>query len=124
MKNNLPWLAALLGASAVALGAFGAHALHAQLEALGRVQTWETAAHYHLLHALGVLGLAVATRERPPGRLGLVGWIWAAGIVFFAGSLYALGFGAPRWFGAITPLGGTAFIVGWLMLPWALSEKP
>lgn len=124
MKNSLSLLAALLGATAVALGAFGAHALHDQLEALGRVQTWETAAHYHLLHALGVLGLAVAARCRETGRLRVVAWIWAAGILLFAGSLYALGFGAPRWFGAITPLGGTAFIAGWLMLPWALSEKP
>ncbi len=113
-------LAGVLGALAVGLGAFGAHGLRAKLEALDdgakRLGWWETAAHYHLVHALAV-GLVAFVIARAPSSLGNgAGYAFTAGVFLFSGSLYAMTLGAPRWFGAITPLGGLAFIVGWVLL--------
>lgn len=106
-KQLLPW-AGIAGASGVALGAFGAHALQASLEASGHTGTWDTAVLYHLVHAVAVLALGLSGWS---GRL--VGWFWLAGIVLFSGSLYALSLGGPGWLGPVTPLGGLAFILGW-----------
>jgi uncharacterized membrane protein YgdD (TMEM256/DUF423 family) len=114
----MPWLVGAAGASAVLLGAFGAHALRGVLDPDGR-ELWHTASQYHFWHALA---LAVACLS-PPGRARR--WALAAfalGIVLFCGSLYAMALGAPRWFGAITPLGGLAFIVGWVALGLALHR--
>ena len=99
----------------VALGAFGAHALRERLEAAA-LTTFETGVRYHLLHALAMVVSAwVATRSA--GALApTAGWLFLGGTVLFSGSLYLLAGGAPRWFGAITPLGGLAFILGWLLL--------
>jgi uncharacterized membrane protein YgdD (TMEM256/DUF423 family) len=109
-------LVGLAGASAVLLGAFGAHALRDALDARSS-ELWHTAVSYHFWHALA-LTLAVAVVR---GRARAVAVIaFALGIVIFCGSLYALALGAPRWFGAITPLGGLAFIVGWIALGIAL----
>ena len=108
----LPWLVGAAGASAVLLGAFGAHALRGVLDAGGR-EVWHTASQYHFWHALA---LAI-TCQAPPGRPRRCALAaFAMGIVLFCGSLYALALGAPRWCGAITPLGGLAFIVGWVAL--------
>jgi uncharacterized membrane protein YgdD (TMEM256/DUF423 family) len=115
------WLAGLTaaaGASAVLLGAFGAHALRGVLDGEGR-ELWHTASQYHFWHALA---LAIACLL-PPGRAGRTAVVaFALGIVLFSGSLYALALGAPRWCGAITPLGGVAFIVGWIALGLALHR--
>jgi uncharacterized membrane protein YgdD (TMEM256/DUF423 family) len=113
------WLVGLAGASAVILGAFGAHALRGVLDERG-TELWHTAVSYHFWHALAlVLAGTVAT-----GRAARVAAVaYAIGIVVFCGSLYALARGAPRWFGAITPLGGVAFIVGWIALGVALASK-
>lgn len=111
--------AAFAGFSAVTFGAFGAHGLHDRLVARDAVSIWTTASTYHLIHALALLIVAVAARlDAPPGspRWPLIATFWLAGIVLFSGSLYALALGAPRWLGPITPLGGLAFLVGWLML--------
>lgn len=116
------WLTGAAGASAVLLGAFGAHALRGVLDPAGR-ELWHTATQYHFWHALALAAACLA----PAGRARRTALIaFAAGIVLFCGSLYALALGAPRWCGAITPLGGVAFIVGWLALGVALrrEDKP
>lgn len=101
-------IAAILGFLGVALGAFGAHGLKDLLTANGTTAIWLTAVQYHLIHA--VAGLWAADR-RP--RLT---WIWAAGVVIFSGSLYLLALTNIRWLGAITPIGGVLFLVGWALL--------
>jgi uncharacterized membrane protein YgdD (TMEM256/DUF423 family) len=122
MTRALPWLTGAAGASAVLLGAFGAHALRGVLDAGGR-ELWHTASQYQFWHALAlaVAGLAPAGRA----RRGAVA-AFAIGIVLFSGSLYALALGAPRWCGAITPLGGLAFLAGWVALGLAFhrTDKP
>ena len=108
-----PRVAAVLGFLAVALGAFGAHALRARLDPAA-LEVWRTAALYHLVHAVALLAVALAgARVR---RGGLVCGLWTAGIVIFAGSLYLLAVTGVRWLGAVTPLGGAAFLAGWLVL--------
>jgi uncharacterized membrane protein YgdD (TMEM256/DUF423 family) len=118
-RSSAGLLAGLMGASAVMLGAFGAHALRDVLDARG-IELWHTAVQYHFGHALA---LAVAALL-PPGasrRCALVAF--AIGVVLFSGSLYALALGAPRWCGAITPLGGVAFIVGWIALGLGIRSR-
>ncbi len=110
----------LAGASAVALGAFGAHALRGSLDAAA-MATWHTGVEYHFWHALALLVAAVGLRE---GRARSVAiGAFAAGIVLFSGSLYALALGAPRMVGVITPVGGVAFIAGWLAVVSALRPR-
>jgi len=114
-----PWLVALAGASGVLLGAFGAHALRGHLDAPA-MGWWQTAVQYQLWHALA-LALAVHAGRDRAGRVAVVAS--AIGIVLFSGSLYAMALGAPRWFGAITPLGGVGFIVGWIALALAMKRS-
>lgn len=107
---------ALLAALAVAFGAFGAHALRARLaqDALG---LWQTAAQYHFWHALGVIAAGLALLHFPDSAwLRAAGALLALGILFFSGSLYALALTGARWLGVLTPIGGLAFILGWLAL--------
>jgi len=105
-------VAAALGTLAVVLGAFGAHALRGELDA-GAMQIWHTAVEYQFWHALALLGLAGA----PVSRWRLAASIaFGAGVLLFCGSLYALALGAPRWIGAVTPVGGLALIAGWACL--------
>jgi uncharacterized membrane protein YgdD (TMEM256/DUF423 family) len=104
--------AGVSGALAVAAGAFGAHALEGAVPA-ERLATWATAAHYHLAHAIA-LGLAGLVAGHRPGRLvHAAGGLFLAGTVLFAGSLYALVLLDLPVLGAVTPLGGAAFIAGW-----------
>ncbi len=107
--------AALLGATAVALGAFGAHALRGALDehALG---VWRTAVDYQFWHALALLGVGVLARENATVALRCAAIAFVVGALLFCGSLYALALGAPGFVGAITPLGGVALIIGWLTL--------
>lgn len=107
-------LAALSGAMAVAAGAFGAHG------ASGEAAEWlKTGGHYQLVHAVA----AFAVLSRPGGTTS--GWLFVTGGALFAGTLYAMALGAPRWFGAITPIGGLLLIGGWLWLAWrALAAAP
>lgn len=112
-------LVGLAGATAVGLGAFGAHALRGIIDEAG-LQVWHTAVQYHFWHALA---LFVAVVGLAPGRARTVAIaLFAVGIVLFSGSLYALALGAPRWTGAITPLGGVAFIVGWIAVGMSLRR--
>ncbi len=106
-------LAALAGALAVMFGAFGAHALKARLTP-EMLAIYQTAVQYHFWHALA-LGLIGLSSERRPdsGALRLAGWLMVAGLLVFSGSLYLLALTGARMLGAITPLGGLAFIAGW-----------
>jgi uncharacterized membrane protein YgdD (TMEM256/DUF423 family) len=106
------------GASAVVLGAFGAHALRGVLDAPHR-ELWRTATSYHLWHALALV-LAVSLGHGRSSRVATLSF--ALGIVLFSGSLYALALGAPRWVGIVTPFGGLAFIVGWVVLGLSLRS--
>jgi uncharacterized membrane protein YgdD (TMEM256/DUF423 family) len=106
---------AIAGAAAVALGAFGAHALHASLDAQA-LSTWHTAVEYQFWHALALLAVGALARGRAVRSLGVAAIAFAAGIVLFSGSLYLLALGAPHVVGIVTPVGGVAFIVGWLAL--------
>ena len=105
MKNRLP---AILGFTAVALGAFGAHGLKDILAANDTAAIWQTAVLYHLAHAVASLW---ASDRRPA-----VAWVWAAGIAIFSGSLYVLAITNLRWLGAITPIGGILLLAGWAMI--------
>ncbi|HEY7774545.1 MAG TPA: DUF423 domain-containing protein [Marinagarivorans sp.] len=108
--------AAINGAVAVMLGAFGAHALKQSLSA-SALQTWHTAVQYHFIHVLALLALGVLLRFAGEAVAGKVAGIaFMLGMLLFCGSLYWLALGGPRWLGPITPLGGLAFIVGWLAL--------
>ena len=106
-------LAALAGFLAVALGAFGAHGWKAVLEKNGTLAVWQTAALYHLVHAVVLLVLA---QKAAVARVSFA--LFGAGIVVFSGSLYALAVTNVKWLGAITPLGGVCLLAGWLALVW------
>ncbi len=114
-------LGALLGFLAVALGAFGAHALGTRLPP-DRLAIYETGVRYQMYHALALLAAAWAC-ERFGAPAGAAGWAFVAGIVIFSGTLYALAFGAPRWLGAVTPVGGVCFLAGWLLLAWSAVRR-
>jgi uncharacterized membrane protein YgdD (TMEM256/DUF423 family) len=115
-------IAAAVGAAAVMLGAFGAHALHSQLDAAS-LQIWHTAVEYQFWHALALLAVASVAPARDLSWWRASGIAFVAGSVLFAGSLYALALGAPSWIGAITPFGGLALIAGWILLAVAFSRS-
>ena len=108
--------AAILMAAAVALGAFGAHALKARVGP-DAIAAWQTAVNYHAWHALGLFGVGVLMTQYAQARgLQHAAWLFVAGIALFSGSLYALALGAPAAVGIVTPFGGVAFIGGWMVL--------
>jgi uncharacterized membrane protein YgdD (TMEM256/DUF423 family) len=108
-------LGALSALISVAAGAFGAHALRARLSP-EYLSVFETAARYQMYHALGLLAVAWVVGRWPGVLPQWAGWLFVAGTVLFCGSLYALALTGARWLGAITPLGGIAFLGGWLCL--------
>lgn len=119
---NFISLGSLNLALGVALGAFGAHGLKSRQPPLSPEQLgwWQTAVSYHMWHALGLLAIGLLLAQQPQmSGAKTAGWLLQAGIVIFSGTLYAMALGAPRWFGAITPIGGVAFIAGWALLAWA-----
>jgi len=109
---------ALAAFVAVALGAFAGHGLKSRLDPT-MLATFETGVRYHMYHALALLAVAWAAARWPSAAVNASGWLFVAGIVLFSGSLYALSLSGVRWLGAITPLGGLAFLAGWLCLAWA-----
>lgn len=117
--NLLLILAGIAGVTSVAAGAFGAHALRDRLPP-DMIEVWQTGALYHLIHAVALLAVAVLARDavmaRPAWWAGIA---FAAGIVLFSGSLYLLAFTGAKILGAVTPVGGLAFMVGWALLIWA-----
>lgn len=104
----------LAAALAIALGAFGAHALKETLETSGRTYVWQTAVDYHMWHALALVLCALIHSESKLKTAAVA--LFAAGIVLFSGSLYWLALGGPGWLGPITPLGGLSFMIGWICL--------
>jgi uncharacterized membrane protein YgdD (TMEM256/DUF423 family) len=108
---------ALFGATGVVLGAFGAHALTSRLSE-SDLAVWDTAVTYQLTHALALLVVGMLGRGGGAGNaaFSVAGWGFVVGVVLFSGSLYLLAFGGPRLLGPVTPLGGLAFIVGWVAL--------
>ncbi len=110
-------IAGVVGALGVALGAFGAHGLKQVVTDPHLLDVWETAARYHVLHALALLGVAAH-----PGRPRIPGPLFLAGIAVFSGSLYLMAVTGIRWLGAITPIGGVCLIGGWLALGFARPE--
>jgi uncharacterized membrane protein YgdD (TMEM256/DUF423 family) len=103
---------------AVALGAFAAHGLKARLSP-DMLEVFEVGVRYHMYHSLGLLAVSFAMAERPQSSAGTAGWFFLAGIIIFSGSLYLLSLTGLRWLGAVTPFGGIAFLIGWVLLAWA-----
>jgi len=119
-----PWL--VLGSAAmllaVMMGAFGAHGLKKTL-APDLMAVYETAVHYHVYHALGLLIVGLLALHLPAtAYLRWSGTLMAGGLLLFSGSLYALSLSGHRWLGAITPIGGTAFVAAWLLLVVAVAK--
>ena len=100
---------------AVALGAFGAHALRQRLSP-EMLAVFEVGVRYHVYHALALFAVAWVSDRNPGGLAQASGWAFALGIVVFSGSLYLLTLTGMRWLGAITPIGGIAFLAGWVLL--------
>jgi uncharacterized membrane protein YgdD (TMEM256/DUF423 family) len=108
-------IAGLMGATAVALGAFGAHGLKLTLQQIpDAAGWWNTATQYLLIHAIAV-GAIKSTRSA---------YLWLAGSLIFSSTLYAMALGGPKWLGAITPIGGTLLIGGWVLLIFLKESSP
>lgn len=107
-------IAAFVG---VAAGAFGAHGLKGRLDP-DMLAVFETSVRYQMYHAFGLIAAAWAFTRWPGAAVTWGGWLLLVGIVIFSGSLYILSLGGPRWMGAITPIGGVAFLAGWICLAW------
>lgn len=112
-------LGAINGALAVILGAFGAHGLKDRVDA-HMLQIWHTASEYHFYHALALLAVGILARQFSSSGIVNAGWVLFGGMAVFSGTLYLLVLTGQRWLGAVTPLGGTALIIGWGMLAWSL----
>ena len=117
-------LASLNGFLAVSIGAFAAHALRDRL-AQEMLNTFQTGVQYHMYHALALFGVGVLSLHFPNSALiRAAGYLFVLGIILFSGSLYTLSVTGVRWLGAITPLGGVAFLAAWGSLFWfALSNR-
>jgi uncharacterized membrane protein YgdD (TMEM256/DUF423 family) len=102
----------IYGFIAVGAGAFGAHGLSQTLSEKG-LAVWKTAAEYQMYHALALVALGASAMNVPSA-----GWAFVIGVLIFSGSLYALALTDIRWLGAITPIGGVAFLAGWALWGW------
>jgi uncharacterized membrane protein YgdD (TMEM256/DUF423 family) len=122
MSRTFLVLAALSGLLLVALGAFGAHVLEARLPPEHMIW-WQKAVHYQGLHTLALFGVGLLARQQPGRILGLAGWLFLAGMLLFSGSLYTMAL-TPLRLGLVTPLGGLAFLAGWLALAVAAWRLP
>ncbi|MFQ5792821.1 MAG: DUF423 domain-containing protein [Acidobacteriota bacterium] len=103
---------------AVALGAFGAHALRHRLSS-DLLQVFESGVRYHFYHALALFVVAWISKSYPSGLVTAAGWAFTVGVILFSGSLYVLSVTGARWLGAVTPAGGLAFLAGWILLALA-----
>ncbi len=122
--KNILVITGISGALAVGLGAFGAHGLEPLLIQNGRLDTFETAVSYHFYHTLGLLGLGILALIKPDWKgLSLAAWGMFLGILVFSGPLYILCLTGITWLGAITPIGGVGFILGWLALAYAVLKN-
>ena len=112
-------LGTVFAGSAVAAGAFGAHALKEILDAHS-LQVFDTATRYQMYHAFGLCVVSWAIDRYPEQRLEQAGWLFTIGILLFSGSLYVVALAGIRWMGAVTPIGGLAFLAGWALLGWRI----
>ena len=117
MSRTFFLLGSLFAFLAVAAGAFGAHSLKAKLPA-ELLSVFETAVRYQMYHALALCAAGWASYQYQHVALRTAGWLFVCGIVLFSGSLYALAFSGAGWLGALTPLGGFAFLAGWALVGW------
>lgn len=117
MRRWVIVIAGVSGVLAVGLGAFGAHGLERLLEAAAdadkRLGWWDTAVSYHLAHTVALLATELLRGVRPTRGTSVAAAAFTIGMLLFSGSLYAMTLGAPRWLGAVTPLGGLSLMVGW-----------
>lgn len=113
------WIGAFAAFFAVAMGAFGAHALRDLLPP-NLMSAYHTGVNYHMWHALGMIGVGLIGREINTPLIRASGWMMLAGILLFSGSLYLLSLTGLTWLGMITPFGGTAFLVAWALLALAV----
>jgi len=123
MQKLILLAASVFGALSVMIGAFGAHALRATLEAQGRLETFETAVKYQFYHTLALLAIGLLMYKISDKFLGYAGYSMIGGIIIFSGSLYILCLSGIRWMGAITPIGGVLMILGWVLLFWAVARS-
>jgi uncharacterized membrane protein YgdD (TMEM256/DUF423 family) len=121
--ESLRWarLGALSAGVAVAAGAFGAHTLRARVEPR-MLEVFETGARYQMYHALGLFFVSWLAGTVPGPAVRVAGWAFLIGSVVFSGSLYVMALTGQTWLGAITPLGGVAFLTGWLAVAWAVRR--
>ena len=123
MDRTFLLVGSVFGFLGVAFGAFGAHALRSRLSS-DMLAVFETGVRYQMYHAFAILIVAAAIgRLGPVPLLAAAGWIFAAGIVLFSGSLYVLALSGIATFGAITPIGGLLFLAGWAVLAWFAAVR-
>lgn len=118
MERTFFGLGSVLALLGVAAGAFGTHGLRGTISAQD-LATFETAVRYQLIHALALLATAWAATRWPGASVQAAGWLFVVGTVVFSGSLYVLVLAGQRWMGAVTPLGGVCFLLGWGLLAWS-----
>ena len=116
-------ISAVLGFLGVALGAFGAHGLKSKLS-VDMMAIFETGARYHLIHAVALFGIGILARQMDVTAIKVAGISMIFGILVFSGSLYALAISGVRVLGAITPIGGLGFLIGWAALAIAAIQNP
>jgi len=122
-QRNTLLCAAAMGCLAVIIGAFGAHAFKPNLVAIGRLETYELAVRYQFYHALAMLAVGTVMNQFSSRLLSYAAFFFLLGIFFFSGSLYVLCFTGLRVLGAITPIGGVLFILGWGFLFVGVYKK-
>ena len=123
MQKFVLMTAAALGGLSVMIGAFGAHALQTTLEAQGRIETFETAVKYQFYHTLAIFLIGLLMFRLQDRLLDYAAYSMMGGILVFSGSLYILCLSGVRWLGAITPIGGLLFIVGWVLLLLSVAKS-
>jgi len=122
-ERILAGIGAVSALCAVAAGAFAAHALRMRLPA-DLLAVFETGARYQMYHAVGLILAALAYGRWGAASLVWAGWFFLAGTVIFSGSLYTLSLTGIRWLGAVTPIGGVCFLVGWALFAWGVTSTP
>jgi uncharacterized membrane protein YgdD (TMEM256/DUF423 family) len=121
-QTSLLW-GGIMGGAAVAIGAFGAHALKPVLVAAGREDTFELAVRYQFYHALALLIVGLLAKHVPCKQLNFSALFFLIGIFIFSGSLYVLCLTGMTWLGAVTPFGGISFLAGWVLLAVGISKR-
>ena len=115
MRPNWILLGAILGATFVLHAAFGAHWLEDRVSS-EQLEWWETGAFHHGVHALALMGFGLFRKTRETSEL--PGWLLLVGVLIFSTTLYVMALGGPRWLGAVTPVGGSLLVLGWLGFAW------